>query len=200
MNTTARLIVFEGVDAAGKSTISDRVHASLIANHIPTSLLSFPGKSQGTIGELVYRLHHEPQKFGVEQLTPTCLQALHIAAHFDAIQRVIVPRLENGETVILDRYWWSTWAYGVAGGVDTQILDLLIQAEIVSWSGWTPAALFYVTRRHPLRDEVMEKWTACKSAYETLIKRESGRYPVHIIENETQLEDSVKKVLELCSH
>lgn len=199
MNTNGRLIVFEGVDAAGKSTISAEVYAAFIAKHVPASVLSFPGKSPGSIGQLVYRIHHDPENFGVKQLTPTSLQALHVAAHLDAIQRVIIPRLENGETVILDRYWWSTWAYGVADGVDARILDLLIQAEVVSWSGWMPTALFYVTRNQPLRDEAMDKWTACKRAYETLVKRETGLYPIHVIENETHVEESVGKVIELCA-
>ena len=197
MNSDARLIVFEGVDAAGKSTICAQFMQMLKASGVHASLLSFPGKTEGTIGELIYRLHHKPSDFGVEHLTASSLQTLHIAAHLDAIETVILPRLESGETIVLDRYWWSTWVYGFAAGVNADMLDALIEAERIAWGSTRPTSLFYVTRGLPLRKEPLEQWYRVKAAYDKMLAREHGRYPIHIIENEGSPDASVRRICQL---
>jgi len=81
---SGRLIVFEGPDAVGKSTLVQYLRVLLDQNQLTNETLSFPGDRPGTIGKLVYDLHHAPGKFGIEQISPIGLQALHIAAHLDA--------------------------------------------------------------------------------------------------------------------
>lgn len=199
MNNCPRLIVFEGPDAAGKSTICTHFTQALQKQGVAARSLSFPGKVEGTIGELVYRIHHAPTAFGVQCLTASSLQALHIAAHLDAIEVVIRPALELGETIVLDRYWWSTWVYGIVGGASPEVLDALIEAERIALGKWQPATLFYVTRQAPLRDEPLEQWNRLKTAYSQLVNRETGRYPIHTIENEDAAEVVTERALRLSS-
>jgi dTMP kinase len=61
------------------------------------------------------------------------LQTLHVAAHLDAIERKILPALEAGTWVILDRYWWSTWVYGIEQGISSTYLEPVIKAEQARW-------------------------------------------------------------------
>ena len=117
-----RLIVFEGPDGVGKSTLAQALTNRLMAMGLSCEHLSFPGKEEGTIGSLVYDVHHRPAGYGIGAITAASLQALHIAAHLDAIEQRIVPALNEGRWVILDRFWWSTWAYGCAAGVDKATL------------------------------------------------------------------------------
>lgn len=56
-----RLIVFEGVDAAGKSTMRGQYIKELVNHGVDTRLLSFPRMSPGTLGAMVYQLYHDPQ-------------------------------------------------------------------------------------------------------------------------------------------
>jgi dTMP kinase len=140
------LFVFEGLDGVGKTTLAEAVAGELRAASMPVSLLSFPGREPGTLGALVYRLHHDPPALGVDVITPTALQLLHVAAHLDVIEREIRPRLSAGEIVLLDRYWWSTWAYGVAGGADRRSLSAMIELERGYWDDAAPAAIFLVQR------------------------------------------------------
>jgi thymidylate kinase len=191
-----QLIVFEGVDAAGKSTICSSFLDALISNGVIARLLSFPGKEPGTLGHLIYEVHHDPESKGVErQLTAASLQALHIAAHLDAIESVIVPSLQAGETIVLDRYWWSTWVYGVVGGADTEVLGSLIEAERVAWGRWQPGLVFHVTRATPLREEPTDTWEKLCHEYDKLAKREADRYPVVALSNDGKLEDTVANAL-----
>src|SRR5271165_5569689 len=128
-----QLIVFEGADDAGKTVLSKAIAAEKVARGQRYQWHAFPGMAIGTLGYLVYRLHHDPASFGIERLTPSSLQALHIAAHLDAIESVIVPILREGGNVILDRFWWSTWVYGTADRVSPRLLRLLIDAEKSAW-------------------------------------------------------------------
>lgn len=190
-----RLIIFEGPDAAGKSTVCEGFLRSLLDRGVPAVLKSFPGKEPGTLGELIYQLHHRPESKGVGRLTPASLQALHIAAHLDAIESAIVPSLEKGETIVLDRYWWSTWVYGVVGGADPKVLGALIEAERVAWGEWQPGVVFHVTRSTPLREEPPETWEKLCCEYHALAEKEADRYPVCVLSNDGELENTVSNAL-----
>jgi len=193
MEKTGKLIVFEGADGVGKSAICSAFVKALQDGGTSVKHLSFPGKDTGTLGELVYRLHHDSAKCGVKCLTPTSLQALHIAAHLDAIERVILPALESGEWVVLDRFWWSTWVYGVTANIRPDVLSALVEVERCIWGGCKPSALFYITRNQPLREEPLEWWKGLKSAYEELTHREGGKYPIHPILNESTIDGAVQR-------
>lgn len=197
MSTSGKLYVFEGVDATGKSSICAKFLELIRESNPATCLLSFPGKTPGSIGELVNRVHHVPATLGLDSITPLSLQALHIAAHLDTIESSIVPALEAGKSIILDRFWWSTRCYGEVDGAHPHLLDKLIEAEIEAWGSWKPSALFYLTTRDPLRNEPIDKWAELKSSYEQLLHRETGKYPIHRIENDVSLEESLKFILKL---
>ena len=122
MSRPPRLFVFEGPDGIGKTTLSQRFAEELTLTGEECVWTSFPGREPGTLGRLVYNLHHDPSKHSVERIDPTSVQMLHIAAHFDAIGRVILPTIKSGRSVVMDRFWWSTWVYGVINGADQESL------------------------------------------------------------------------------
>lgn len=164
-----KLIVFEGPDAVGKSTLIQHLRQLLEERQIPKEFLSFPGDRPGTIGKLVYELHHTPGKFGIERISAIGLQALHIAAHLDAINDKILPTIESGTWVVLDRFWWSTWVYGRAAGIDPRVLDSLISSEKLLWGQVTPSVVFLIQRTEPFGDKPQGKEFATLSAlYRTL--------------------------------
>jgi thymidylate kinase len=190
-----RPIVFEGVDAVGKSAVCARYLSCLRDRGVSARLLLFPGKVPRTLGYLVYTLDHHPRSLGVDRLTPTSLQVLHVAAHLDAIETVILPSLEAGETIVLDRYWWSTWVYGIVGGSRPGILEALIETERLAWGRRQPGLLFHLTRTAPLRDEPVETWARLQHEYEALVKRESNKYPIRVLSNDDELELTVSRAI-----
>ena len=171
-----RLIVFEGIDGVGKTTFSKMIGAWLRTNGQNAHNMSFPGREPGTLSEHVYELHHSPTSFGIEALHPASRQVLHIAAHVEVIEARIRPALASGAWVILDRFWWSTVAYGLASGVDAEFLELLVQAESKFWGDILPAVIFYIER--PANDEPIDQGLLC--AYDALIRDCTGSSVVRV--------------------
>src|SRR5215469_5622681 len=98
-----QLLIFEGPDGTGKTTLSLRLVEWLRSRGRSARYVSSPGQCKGSLGELVYKVHHHPEKFGVEQVDPTARQFLHVAAHIDTLHKTIIPVLERGEIVVMDR-------------------------------------------------------------------------------------------------
>ena len=174
-----KLIVFEGPDGVGKSTLVQNLRILLEQEHLANEILSFPGDRPGTTGKLVYDLHHAPGMFGIEQISPIGLQALHIAAHLDAITQNILPALNSGTWVVLDRFWWSTWVYGRAAGIDPRILDSLIYSEKLLWGQFTPSVVFLIHRTKPLGDKPAgNEFAILSDLYRQLSRFEDGNYEI----------------------
>ncbi|WP_343123306.1 nucleotide kinase domain-containing protein [Verrucomicrobium sp. BvORR034] len=177
------LFVVEGCDGTGKSTLCEGLVASLRLLGHNVSSVSFPGRKPNSLGGLVYKLHHSPGELGLSSVEPTSLQCLHVAAHFETISTVILPALDDGVTVILDRYWWSTFVYGAVAGIDKKVLTALIRAEKQVWAGVRPAIVFLLDRESPLREEPLDTWASCKVEYLSCAELEKCKYPVEIVKD-----------------
>lgn len=191
MTLHAQLVVFEGPDGVGKSTLSDVVVRHLRAEGIPADGLSLPGAEPGTLGRHVYDLHHDPRRFGIEGIEPTSLQLLHAAAHIDQIHRQIRPHLEQGRWVVLDRFWWSTLVYGRCAGADERSLDLMRRLAEHHWAQAPPLVVFLVDRGGEHADEGRSE---LRRLYRELADQEAERVRVVPITNNGTLETAVDAV------
>ncbi len=198
---TGKLIFIEGPDGVGKTTTIDNLKAKLELRPELYEFLSFPGKAVGTLGNLVYEIHHDPLKFGVSEMSGLSKQALHIAAHLDAIERIIGPKLDMGTNIVLDRFWWSTLVYGRASGANPNALVGLVEAEKTLWGARKPALAILLDRDAPIeRDDKLSEWLKLRAAYRALAEEERLSYPVCIIENATSHDDAVSQILTAIDH
>lgn len=149
-----KLIVFEGIDGVGKTTLSKHVQENLNSLGYTTEWFSFPGKGSSPLGELIYDLHHNKSKYGIELLNPISLQLLHISAHIDLIEGQIIPCLKSGKNVVLDRFWWSTWAYGKISKIENEKLEYLRDLEISCWKPFKPDVIVLINTRKLYRKEM----------------------------------------------
>lgn len=193
------LIVFEGPDSVGKSTISEAFVAHLARERsVPVRRWSFPGRQEGTLGHLVYRLHHDPLELGVTALTPTSRQLLHIAAHVDAIEARILPALGAGEIVVLDRFWWSTMVYGTIAAATADALAAMVEVELKAWGGMRPTVAFLIDRDMPFllrSDERLADWKRLRVEYKALANRQATEHPVVRIVNDRDVEHAARLAL-----
>jgi dTMP kinase len=191
------LIIFEGPDGVGKSALAEAFRSRVAADGFNVELLSFPGKEEGTLGKLVYELHHDPQHFRLTSITPASLQVLHIAAHVDAIERRIIPSIQSGQIVVLDRFWWSTYVYGTVSKVSPQVLRPMIATEKAVWGATTPAILFLIDRSTPLRPEPVGTWTMWRKEYRTLYEAEKTDYPCAMVSNDGDIDETTRALFQL---
>ncbi len=109
-------ISFEGIDGSGKTTQARLVYESLrkgrkcILTREPT---------QGDIGNFLKKLIRR------KKINPMAVQLLFAADRSFHIENLIKPRISQGYTVITDRYYFSTIAYGKASGLDEKWLYLV---------------------------------------------------------------------------
>jgi hypothetical protein len=197
LKNQSQLIVLEGPDGVGKSTLSELLASQLQTRGIDCNVLSFPGREQKTLGNIVYEIHHTPERHQVDAITPTAMQVMHVAAHCDAIESVIKPLLKKGRTVILDRYWWSTYAYGLVGGVKKSVLKRLISAEKAVWDPIKPCVIFAILAKRPHKYVgTSHEWDVLCNAYKTIEEQERDSNVVRL-ENDGPIEEILERMLAL---
>lgn len=188
-----KLIVFEGVDGAGKTTLSRKLYRTLTTHGIPCLTASFPGRKPGSISAHIYRLYHNPKRFGVRSIDPRTMQLIMTAAHIDVIEATVLPQLRNGKVVILDRYWWSTQIYGRESGLSHDCLLQLIKLEQISWRRIAPSVVFLVTRIRGQRRQTLLRLTR---SYRAIARKEARRYPVRVIANDRTVSNGLGRIME----
>lgn len=114
-------ITFEGGEGAGKSTQVDRLVPRLAALGREAVKTREPGGSPGAEAIRGLLVAGEADRW-----SPTAETLLIYAARRDHLERVVLPALERGATVVCDRFADSTRAYqGVAGGAPAGLIEAL---------------------------------------------------------------------------
>lgn len=115
VSARGRLITIEGVDGAGKTTLATELLGALSERGIEAELLREPGGVE--VSERLRDLVKDPAL----QVSPRAEALIYAAARAQLVEEALVPRLERGAWVILDRFVDSSLAYQGAGrelGVD----------------------------------------------------------------------------------
>ena len=107
MKNTGKFIVFEGIDGSGKSTQMKLLEKRLEEKGIKTRLTLEP--TYGLVGGILHDILS-----GKIKADPKVTAALFVADRLDHLTNSgdgVLKSLENGETVICDRYYFSSYAY-----------------------------------------------------------------------------------------
>ena len=179
-----KLFVFEGAHNCGKTTLSQKFAERLAgASNGAVIWRAFPGRQQGTLGALIYDLHHRPENYLEKKPSALAIQALHIAAHIDNIQSELLAALDSGTTVVLDRFWWSTWVHGIDTGCPVDLLDQFISIEKQVW-GRLDLTVFLVHREEAKTPRIV-------ALYDELAELETARLNIKHIQNDGSMEDAL---------
>jgi dTMP kinase len=131
------LIVFEGAEGAGKSTQLRLVSEWLTARGFEVVAVREPG---GTIlGDQIRRLLLDP----ASDISARAEALLFMASRAQLVEREIRPALASGATVLVDRFFLSTYAYQGAGrGLPEEDLRL---ANRMATGGLVPDLTLLIT-------------------------------------------------------
>jgi dTMP kinase len=104
-----RLVVFEGAEGAGKSTQIALLMEALFSCGIAAVTFREPGGTD--TGDAIRRLLLDP----ASRIGAAAEAHLFMASRAELCAREVSPALERGLTVVLDRFFLSTYAYQVVG-------------------------------------------------------------------------------------
>jgi dTMP kinase len=104
------LITFEGVEGSGKSTQAERLAQRLAQLGVPCLVSREPGGTK--IGEAIRIILLNPRYKEMQGLTELFL---YLASRNQHVREIVIPALEAGKVVILDRFGDSSTAYQGAG-------------------------------------------------------------------------------------
>ena len=100
-----KLLVIEGMDGSGKSTQVQYLREKLLTIGINPLILREPGAT--CVGERVRSILLDPDL----KMTASTEVLLFCAARSELHDKVIEPALNEGRTILMDRWAWSTLAY-----------------------------------------------------------------------------------------
>jgi dTMP kinase len=174
-----KLFVFEGPDGTGKSTQAVRFKAFLETRGLNPLHIREPGSTP--FGERVREILITRCKNDEADITPEAEMLLYMACRSQLYRTVIQPALEHGQWVILERSYYSTFAYqGFGLGLDP---DMIL--ELGQWvcQGIEPARVILLdmpveeglTRLTSEKDRIEERrldfHERVRSGYKELVRR-----------------------------
>jgi dTMP kinase len=113
-----KFVVFEGLDGSGRSTQAKLLSDFLVKKGLKVVLTKEP-TLDSVAGRKIRKILDKKEK-----ITPKKLQKLFAQDRKVHLDKVIIPAFKKGKIVISDRYFFSTFAYGAADGLN---LDKLIK-------------------------------------------------------------------------
>ncbi len=114
-----KLIVFEGIDGAGKTTQLKLLGERLKGLGLPVLYTREPGGTR--VGETIREILLDPAN---GDLVPRSEALLYAAARAQHVEQVIMPALAAGRVVLCDRFLDSSLAYqGFGRGIDIGLLE-----------------------------------------------------------------------------
>lgn len=186
------IYVFEGIDNVGKTTIIKALKGRLCKEKgRKCATVAFPGNEERTLGALVYDIHHHEKKYFDCSINDTSLQLLHVAAHIDLIQRKLMKEYSSSKIIMMDRFWWSTYAYGLSGALESDVISAVLAPELIYWEKININKIFLLERKDREKDYETEKDSLIMQNYRDLARKEPK---CQIINNDGSLEETINMI------
>ena len=107
------LVNLEGIDGCGKSTQSKLLLEKLEGKGEKVIILKEPTKRPH--GQKLWDVLHGKRKASNEEILE-----LFVLDRKQHVEEKIQPALDDGTVILMDRYYYSSMAYQVAGGIDVE--------------------------------------------------------------------------------
>ena len=179
----AKFITFEGIDGCGKTTQARLLLDHMNNSRVETILVREPGGTNISESIREILLHSNPGEMGdrTESLLMTASRA-------QLTQDVIIPNLDQGKSVIADRYNDSTLAY--QGGGRNLDIEWLIELNNYATFTLLPDITFFVdirpeeavrrldANKDRIEGEGIEFQARVRKTYHELAERFNDRYVI----------------------
>lgn len=187
------IYIFEGIDNVGKTTVVKELKEKLSKEmDYECEIVAFPGNEERTLGALVYDIHHHEKKYFDYAINDASLQLLHIASHIDLIQRKLLKEHSSTKIILMDRFWWSTYAYGLSGSLESDIVKTILASELMYWEKININKIFLLERKDREKDYETDKDNLILQNYRELASKEPK---CQVINNDGSLDSVITIIL-----
>ncbi len=129
VNERSRLIVIEGGDGTGKTTQTEKLCVALATGGREILHIREPGSTG--LGERVRAMLLDLPAAGEAEISPLAETFLYMAARAQLFSEVLEPAPDAGRLVLLERFYYSTYAYQGAGlGMDRELILRMGEAAV----------------------------------------------------------------------
>ncbi|HBT81187.1 dTMP kinase [Candidatus Giovannonibacteria bacterium RIFCSPHIGHO2_01_FULL_48_47] len=180
MNRKPPFIVFEGLDGSGHSTQADLLKNFLEKRGRKILLTKEPTLDSAAGRKIRKTLEHKIK------LNPKELQDLFTKDRAQHLKKTILPALKRGQFVISDRYFFSTFAFGAASGVNLPYLirqnKKFLHPDITFILDVKPqTSIFRIEKRGKPKElfEKIEKLSKVREVYRSFPKKFKNVYMIN---------------------
>lgn len=162
------VVIFEGLDRTGKSTQLSRLRAALVPG---SAVFAHMPRGFGRFAERLYAAL-EGEAVGEKPSSGLAQQLAHLACHAESIAHLTESTASSA--LVLDRWWWSTLAYGWYGGsIQRSGLSEGSFRELIDaiWSPIVPSVVFVFLEPHQIDGNNNE---GVEAGYRALIGQHPG--------------------------
>lgn len=192
---SGRFIVFEGLDGSGQTT-----QAGLLKEYLERQgfkvLMTKEPTLDSLAGKKIRQILDEKDRISSAEL-----QKLFVQDRKEHLENEILPALKKGEAVISDRYFFSTFAFGAASGLDLEWLidlnkDFLMPDLAFILKASPETCLKRIKKRGKAKTlfEKKEKMEKVWQVYEILLQRFENLF---LIDGEQSIEQVFNQIKEI---
>lgn len=190
-----KFIVFEGLDGSGQSTQADLLRDFLIKKGFDVILTKEPTKDSRASREIRKTLD---EKIKIE---PSKLQELFTEDRKEHLEKLIIPALKSNKMVISDRYFFSTFAFGVSDELDLEWLikinDKFLVPDLAIILKVSPENCVERIKERGNATTLFEKKEKLKKVWETYQTLPNRIKNTYIIDGEKSIKEVFKLVKQL---
>jgi len=194
-NYSGKFIVFEGLDGSGQSTQAGLLKDFLISEGFEVILTKEP-TLDSEAGKKIRNVLDKKT-----EVLPHQLQELFIQDRKEHLENLIIPALKQSKIVISDRYFFSTFAYGAASGLDLEWLiklnDNFLLPDLTFFLKVSPEICIQRIENRGEPKTLFEKKEKLKKVwqvYQTLLNRFQN---IYLIDGEKSIEEVFLQIKEV---
>ena len=195
-----KFIVFEGLDGSGQSTQVEILGKFLEEKEYEVLKTKEPTKDS-KFGKKIRKILDKE-----ERISPKKLQKLFSKDRAWHLKKVIIPALKKGKIVISDRYFFSSFSYGMSEGIDLKELlafnKKFLLPDLVFFLDVSPEVCIQRIEKRGERKTLFEKKEKLKKVYEgykKVLKEFENSTEIYFINGERSIEEvslDIKKIIQ----
>ena len=182
-----KLIVFEGLDGSGQSTQAKLLTEFLLQQGRPVVLTKEP-TLDSEAGKKIRKVLDKELKVESKKL-----QELFAQDRKEHLENLIIPALKEGKMVVSDRYFFSTFAYGTADGLDLEWLikinNEFLLPDLVFFLKVSPEICIQRIEKRGLTKTLFEKKEKLEKVWQVYKILPNRFENIYLIDGEKSIED-----------